>query len=68
MSGYTNDNLHVRGDARRLLRERLEREHVGEEAYNKMISQYDDRPFKIFGILFVLAFAIVAFGAVWMGY
>ena len=41
---------------------------MGDEAYNKMISYNDERGFRLFGIFFILLFAAIVFGAVWLGY
>jgi hypothetical protein len=48
------------------LQRRLERERMGEEAYGKMIAHHEDRPFKIFGVVFILAFVAIIFGVAWM--
>ena len=53
------------GEARKLLHDRLQREEMGDEAYEKMISHADDRAFKIFGVAFILVFAAVVLGVIW---
>ena len=63
----SNDRLqHGGSDAARLLRERLRREQVGDAAYEKEVSFADDRAFRTFGILFVVGFAFVVFGTIWL--
>ena len=61
------DNPH-RGDARRGLDQRLQREEMGDAEYEKMVKQTDNRGFTIFGIVFIIGFAIVAFGVTMLGY
>ncbi len=56
------------GEARRGLQQRLEREEMGEAEYDKMVAQANNRGFTIFGIVFIIGFAIVAFGVTWLGY
>lgn len=68
MSQYRNNVKGLGPSAKRLLQQRLEREAMGEEAYNKMISYNDERGFRLFGIFFILLFAAIVFGAVWLGY
>ena len=68
MSGYRNQLRDGSGDARRMLRERLTRKEIGDAAYDKAVSYADDRAFKIFGVLFIVVFAVVVFGLVWLGY
>lgn len=60
--------LERRGEARRLLDERLQRKEIGDEAYEKMTSHADNRAFKIFGIVFILlsgAAVLVVTGMGW---
>ena len=68
MVGHYNQMRHGRGEARRKLRERRAREEVGDAAYDKAASYNDERAFRIFGIVFILLFAVVVFGAAWLGY
>lgn len=56
------------GEARRLLRERLQREEMGDEAYERLVSHHDDRRFKIFGLLFIVVLAAIVFGATALGW
>jgi hypothetical protein len=67
MSGYFKQMRHS-GPARRLLRERLEREEIGEAEYQKMLSYHDDRAFKIFGVVFIAAFGAIILGVVLLDY
>jgi len=59
---------HGNDEAMRLLDERLAREEMGDEAYEKMVSHNDDRTFKIFGVAFIVLFAVVVFAVTWLGY
>jgi hypothetical protein len=54
------------GEAKKLLQERLQRKEMGDEAYEKMISYADDRAFKIFGIVFIVVFALVVLAVIWL--
>jgi len=40
----------------------------GDAAYDKAVSYADDRSFKMFGVLFIVVFAAVVLGIVWLGY
>jgi hypothetical protein len=51
MSRYYKQMQHGRNEAKHLLRERLAREEMGDEAYDKMVSNHDGRAFKVFGIV-----------------
>lgn len=42
------------GEARKLLHDRLQREEMGDEAYEKMTAHADNRAFKVFGIAAIL--------------
>ncbi len=68
MSGYRNQFRDGVGDAKRMLQERLARKELGDAAYDKAVSYADDRTFKIFGVLFIVVFAVVVLGVVWLGY
>lgn len=68
MANYRFDNHGFTGEARRGLDERLQREEMGDAAYDRMIAKHDDGPFKKFGIVFIIAFAAIAFAAVWLGW
>jgi hypothetical protein len=59
---------HGSGEAARKLRERLARREMGDAAYDKSVSYADDRAFKRFGVMFIVVFAVVMLGVVWMGY
>lgn len=61
------DNPH-HGDARRGLQQRLERAEMGDAEYDRMVAQTDNRGFTIFGIVFIIGFAIVAFAVTLLGY
>lgn len=67
MSRYGNQFDHGSGEAKRQLRQRLERQEMGDEAYEKMISHSDDGAFKIFGALYILGFAVIVGVVVWLG-
>ena len=68
MSRYWNQPDPERGEAKRLLRERLQREEMGDEAYDRMVSHHDDRAYKIFGLLFIVVFAAAVAGISWLGW
>jgi len=68
MAGNRNDFPDGSDGARRMLWERLARKELGDAAYDKALSYADDRSFKIFGVLFIVVFAAVVLGVVWMGY
>jgi len=55
-------------DARRGLQERLQREEMGDEAYERMIAKNGDGAFKKFGIVFIVVFGVIVFGAAWLGW
>jgi hypothetical protein len=59
---------HGGDEARRLLKERLARKEMGDAAYDKMVSQVDNRAFKILGFVFIVVFAVVVLGVMWVGY
>lgn len=61
MSRHFNQISHGRS-ARRLLEERRQREEMGDEAYEKQASYTDNREFVIFGIVFMIVMAAIAFG------
>ncbi len=68
MSRSKFDRLGIDGRARKLLQERFDREEMGDEAYERMTAQYDDRAFKKFGVVFIIAFGVVVSGIAWLGY
>ena len=61
MSQYYRQMQHGNDEARRLLAERLAREEMGNEAYDRMVSNNDYHAFRIFGVVFIVLFAVVAF-------
>lgn len=68
MSHYYRQMERGNDEARRLLDERLAREEMGDEAYEKMVSHNDDRAFKIFGVAFIVLFAVAVFAMTWLSY
>lgn len=56
------------GEARHLLDQRLVREEMGDEAYDKMVSNNDDRAFKIFGLVFIVVLGVIFFAINALGY
>lgn len=68
MAGHFNQMRDGRGDARRKLDERLARRELGDEDYDKAMSYAGDRGFRIFGIVFIVLFAVVVLGVAWLGY
>jgi len=40
---------------------------MGDEAYDKMVSNHDDRAFKVFGVVFIALFAVVVLVMAWLG-
>ncbi len=67
MSQYYKQIQHG-DDAAGKLQERLAREQMGDAAYDKAASYTDERAFKVFGLLFIVAFAAVVGVVVWLGY
>lgn len=59
---------HGNNDARRLLEERLAREEMGDAAYDKMVSNHDDRAVKYFGVVFIVLFGVMVLAISWLGY
>lgn len=59
---------HGEGEARGQLQERLARKEIGDAAYDKMVSQTDNRAFRIFGFVFIVLFAVAVLGITWLGY
>jgi hypothetical protein len=68
MPPYGFDRHGFENEARRLLRERLQREEMGDEAYDRMVAENGDGAFKKFGILFIIAFGMIAAAAAWLGW
>ncbi len=68
MSRYFSQFRDGKGEARRRLQERLAREEMGDEAYDKAASQSDDRAFKLFGLVFIALFGLVVLGVAALGY
>jgi hypothetical protein len=68
MSQYYKQMQHGSNEAKRLLQKRLAREEMGDEAYDKMVSNHDDRAFKVFGVVFIALFAVAVFVVAWLGY
>ncbi|BCB20673.1 hypothetical protein [Bosea sp. ANAM02] len=68
MPGYDKQMQHEPNEARRLLRERLARKAMGDEAYDRMVSSHDDRDFKLFGAVFIALFAAAVLITAWLGY
>lgn len=68
MSHYYKQMQHGSDEAASMLRERLARKEIGDAAYDKAASYSDDRAFKMFGVVFIVVFALVVLGVVWLGY
>lgn len=68
MSQYYKQMQHGGNEAISKLQERLAREEMGDEAYDKMVSNHDDRAFKVFGVVFIAFFAVAVLGVTWLGY
>ena len=62
MSAYCKQMQRSKGDAARLLNERLARKEMGDAAYDEAASYSDDRAFKLFGIVFIVVFAAAVLG------
>lgn len=67
MSRYYDQIKHG-GDAAHQLQERLAREDMGDEAYDKARSCADDRSFRIFGVVFIVLLAAVVLAVTALGY
>jgi hypothetical protein len=68
MSRYYKQMQHGNNEAKRLLRERLAREEMGDDVYDKMVSNHDDRAFKVVGVVFIAFFAVAVFIVAGLGY
>jgi len=68
MSRYYKQMQHGNGEARRLLDERLARKEMGEKTYEKMVSNNEDRAFKIFGVVFIVMLAVTVLVVTAMDY
>lgn len=68
MSQYYRQFRHGDGDAARGLRERLARKELGDAAYDTSVSYSDDRAFRIFGVVFIVLFAVAVLAIAWLGY
>lgn len=68
MSRYYKQMQHGNGEARRLLDERLARKEMGDETYEKIVSNNDDRAFKIFGVVFIVMLAVTVLVVTAMDY
>lgn len=68
MSRYYKQMQRGNNEAKRLLQERLAREEIGDEDYDKMVSNHDDRAFKVFGVVFIALFAVAVLVVAWLGY
>lgn len=68
MSRYYKQMRHHRGEAARLLRERLARKEMGDAGYEKWVSTGNGGAFTMFGVVFILLFAAVVLTVVWLGY
>jgi len=68
MSRYYKQMQHGKGEAKRLLNERLARKEMGDKAWEEAVSHHDDRAFKKFGVAFIVVFAAAILGVIWLGY
>lgn len=68
MSQYYKQMQHGGNDAKRMLQERLQREEIGDAAYDKAKSCIDERAFRMFGLVFVVLFAAAVLVVTWLGY
>ncbi|MBL8906270.1 MAG: hypothetical protein JNM20_06300 [Rhizobiales bacterium] len=68
MASYKLDPERLKNEARSGLRERLQREEMGDEAYERMIANNGEGTFRTFGIVFIIAFAAIVFGVAWLGW
>lgn len=68
MSQYYKQMQHGNNDAKRRLEERLAREEIGDNAYDKAVSYADDRSFKLFGVVFIALFGVAVLAISWFGY
>ncbi|MBX3567087.1 MAG: hypothetical protein KF914_03460 [Rhizobiaceae bacterium] len=68
MSQYYKQMQPASNDARSKLQQRLAREEMGDEAYDKMVAAHDDRAFKLFGVVFVALFGVAVLVVAWLGY
>lgn len=68
MSSYYKQMPHGDSEASRALQERLARKEIGDAAYDKAVSCADDRSFRMFGVVFIILFAVVVLAVAWLGY
>lgn len=68
MSRFKNLDKTSCGKAQWQREQRHLRQKMGKEAYKEMTSGREDRSAKIYILLIVIAFALIAFWAMWMGY
>lgn len=68
MSQYYKQIKPGGNDARHQLHQRLAREDMGEKAYDEAVSHHNDLAFKKFGVVFIVAFAVVVLGVILLGY
>lgn len=66
MSQYYKQMRHGENDAAHMLEQRIAREEMGDEAYDKMVSNHDDRAFKIFGVVFIALFGVAVLVVAWL--
>ena len=68
MSGYFRQMRSHHNEAEAGLRERLAREEMGDDAYEKMVAKGDDGTFKWVGLALFVIFAGVVLGVTALGY
>lgn len=54
--------------ARKALQDRLQREQMGDEAYDAMVRSTRDRSFVVFGVIFIVAMGVLVFGIALFGW
>jgi hypothetical protein len=57
-----------RNEARQLLNQRLQREEMGDEAYDRMVKENGEGAFRKFGIAFIIVFGVAILVIAWFGW
>ena len=67
MSGHFRQ-MREPNSARKALHDRLERERMGDKAYDEMLRSTRDRSFVVFGVIFIVVMALLVGGIALLGW